>query len=235
MKRLSFLFIVLIMVSVVFGGTVVSNMTQFKAKVRQRTGITSTSLLPDTTLTQLIQSAVLWTSTEVGGVESQHRFVTVAEQAMYAIPDTITSVLYTSVLSEDGGTHSIKAFMPELVEDVGGAVKIDPTNDEVSPSFYNIWADSIQIIPIPQRVDTVILKCYVEHPLFDTLGSSVGNDTLQFRAPYTEAAISYACYLTLTSLDMDTKAAIWLADYEKKKASLTGVYRRKVDQVAQTQ
>ncbi len=205
-------------------GIVVDSIGSMKAEIRYMTHITSTSLLPDSTLHSFCDRALLWTSVDVGGVELQYKFTLTAEQAFYAIPDSITEVLFATYISGNV-TKSIKAWYPQFFEDQFTLSEIDVTasSEDDIPVAYNYWADTIQLIPAPQKADSVYLKCFVEHSDLADTGS------ILLKPAYTEAAVLYACHLAFISVAQFEEAALFLTLYEKKKASLRERYTRKFD------
>lgn len=234
MKRL--LLALLLCASVAWGGAIIENRSDFQDYVRQITGLENTSLMPDTTLNRIIQEAVLWTSVECGGVEAQYRILMVADQAWYALPDSITEILHASLISEDGQTYSVKAYYPQWFGDTESPATLGgdawEQTEDAYPFGYNYWADTLQLFPIPKRVDTLVLKCYIEHPPFQ--GTDSTNDTLQFKPPYTNAAIDLTAYMALKSVEMPEKAALWFAEYERKRNALRSIYQRKFDIIKST-
>ena len=222
--------------STVWGGAIIENRDDFQDYVRQITGLESTALMPDTTLNAIIQEAVLWTSVECGGVEAQYRILTVAGQAWYDVPDSVTEILYATLLSKDRETYSVKAYYPQWFGDTESPSSLgDEASDETEDDFpfgYNYWADTLQLFPIPNRVDTLVLKCYIEHPIFQ--GTDSTNDTLQFKPPYTSAAIDLAASEALYAVEMFDKSALWFAKYERKRNALRGIYQRKFDIIQST-
>lgn len=225
--RSSVLIAVLLLVPRLYAGVTVDDRTEAKSAVRQVTGLESTTLLPDSTLEDIVNRSVVWTSTDIGGVEANVRFVTVAGQAFYAIPDTVTEVLFATMRTEAGATRSIKAWYPQFFEDLnmGDPNTMQPSEMDI-PYAYQVWDDSVQLMNAPVRdADTVILKVYIEHPI-DT------SDTTNFRFSsdaYTQAALDYACAEALRTVQRYEEAALWDARYEKKKADLFRVFTRRFD------
>lgn len=209
--------------------TVVNLLADMNREVRQSISVENTALLPDTTLNDFCARAALWTSTDIGGVELQYSFYDTVDVKFYLLPDSVTEVLFTSVITSYGGTYSIKAWYPQFLEEI--ELSVAGGQDDAPPGihYYNYWADSLQLLPIPARSnDLIIIKCFVEHQALDTAGT--GNDTLRFtQSGYTEAAIDYACMLACRSLSRWDEAALWEASYEKKKASLKATYARKFE------
>lgn len=226
-KFLIFLALTLISGSLV-AGHIVRNRDQFQDYVRQITGLEGTPLMPDSTLNAIIQHAVLRTSVEAGGVETQYRLVMASGTAWYNLPDSVTEILFATLLTEDGRTFSVKAFFPQWFGDTESPPKLsdDATPDEY-PFGYNYWADTLQVFPIPNRADTLIVKCYVEHPTFQ--GTDSTNDTLQFKPVYTDAAIELAASMALEAVESFDKADRRFAKWEKMRDALRAIYRRKFD------
>jgi len=239
------LFALLLMLSTVQAATVIDTLGKFKEQVRQFTGVESTELLPDTTLTDWCYLAIVNTSTEIGGVEAQYRVLTVAEQKFYSLPDTIVAVLATSLISTEGGTYVIRAGYPQYFDRfslprIGVADDAINVDDNSVPLEYHYWADTLQLLPAPIRdSDTLVLKCFIEHPSMtiggagDTTASGANNadtNTIAFTySDYTTAALFLATAYTLYSIDEFDRGDRYFALYEKKKASLIQQYQRRLD------
>ena len=207
----------------------VTTFGEMKAQVRTETGFHSTTYLPDTTLVDFCQRALVYTSTDIGGIEMQWKFNTAARTAFYAIPDTIVEILHATLISEQR-TYTLKAWHPELFSDMWDRLdgeEFPPFGEESdeTPVAYNYWADSIQLIPIPQKVDSIYLKCYVEYPSHDT----AAGDSLHLIGSYSEAAIAYAIHLTYKRARLFDEATLYLNRYKELKAELRSRYRRKLN------
>ncbi len=228
MKRLPILGLAL--VGLLLAGTahtssVFTSLVTFGHEVRQMTSVSSTSLLPDSTLIDITNTALVWTSIDVGGVELQHTITTVDGTRFYAIPDTVTEVLFASVLAGDGSTRSIRAWYPQFFD----ALELPSLNagEDQAPSAYNYWADTIQLMPTPVQIDEIVLKCYVEHPELDSSG------TISFGPGYTEAALFYASYRVSFGLERYDAAAFFLNGYTERKTALKEKQKRKFEAISQ--
>lgn len=226
MRRKTILVLVMLCLfaSTGFAGTMVDSLGEMKDIVRQLIGVESTSLLPDSTLRDICRGSVLWTSVDIGGVEYQYKFVTVADQGFYALPDTITKVLFASYISHAKGTYAFRSIYPQYFTEEPAILSDDAGAWDI-PLDYNYWADTIQIMPIPKQAgDTIVLKCFIEHRDITTDTASIN-----LSPPYSYAAIIYACGYSCVSLGMFDKANWFLAEYEKMKKSLTETYTRGFD------
>ncbi len=184
------------------------------------------------TLFNYVWQSLLWTSVDIGGVEAQYKITTIADSAWYVLPDTIVRILHVSMITNDNETRSVKAIYPVYYEDVGGTVtRSMGVSAEDLPIGYNYWADTLQLMPVPSRDDdTLILKCFVEHPY--TIGSGFG--TIHLKPAYTEAAFYYACHLTLRAMGRDAEADKYYALYEKTRDRLRARYQRQFNQMPET-
>ena len=211
---------ILLFPAVVWADAPITTYAQFKTAVRRIVGISSTSLIPDTSLSADANAALLWTSVDVGGIQAQFRIVTVADQAFYAIPDTICEILTVSFISEDGGTHSVRSWPPEIYEDVvptGNPALLSGEAEDDVPIAFNYWSDTLQLMPRPVNADdSVVLKCHVEYTV---------DSTLQLKAAYLEAAKFYCAYLTMMNLRNYEEAGIFLGYYEVLRKKLRARYQ----------
>ena len=230
MKKLLLVLLVLLFISSAYAGRTIDSVGPMMDQVRQLTMLESTTFLPDSTLRGCCLRALKWTSIDIGGVERQYRFLTVSGTAFYAIPDSITEVVFVTLRTQEGVTKSLKAWYPQFFEDLG-VIEGDPyssTENDI-PLVYNYWSDSLQLMPAPVREDTVILKVYVEHK---TMLNSSTADTMRIgfsSDAYTQAALYYAGFEALVATDNLDKAAIFIQFYDKKKADLKAVFTRKFD------
>lgn len=218
-----------------FASSAIPTFKDFKEQVRTESRMHDLSHLPDTTLIRFSKRALLYTSVDIGGVEMQWKFNTVARTAFYAIPDTITQIVHATLISEQS-TFTIRAWHPEFyaqlfpdgievnaLQEVGGDFDVDAV-----PLAYNYWADTIQLIPIPQKADSVYLKTFVEYPVVDTTDGA----TIKFTNDvYTEAAINYCIYLVFNRSHSYEDAAIYLLRYKGLKVELKEAYTRKINAV----
>jgi hypothetical protein len=212
---------------------IVDTAADFNRIVRQWAGIESTALLPDSTLLDFAGLSILQTSVEAGGVEGQIRVLTVADQKMYELPDSVVAVVATNIITTDGSSRPIKAGYPQYWGDnegematMGTADESLEADDESVPSQYHYWADTLQLLPAPIRDDdTIIVKALVEHEAVTAVG-----DTLRFTHPnFTTAALYLATSYALFSVGEDERAAMFLGLYDQKKAELIQRYQRRMD------
>ncbi|MCK5612803.1 hypothetical protein KAR91_63610, partial [Candidatus Pacearchaeota archaeon] len=207
---------ILLFPMIVSADPAITTFDQFKTAVRRTVDNESAVLIPDTSLTQDANAALVWTSIDVGGIQAQYRIVTVANQAFYAIPDTISEILTVSFISSDGGTHSVRSWPPEIYEDIiptGSPTLLSGEDEKAIPIAFNYWADTLQLMPRPVHDDdSVILKCHVEY--------TVDSSTLQLKAGYIEAAKFYCAYLTSIDLRLFEEATFFLAQYEILRTKL---------------
>lgn len=239
-------FIVAVMAVPSWAASPIATQAAFANAVRNEVNISSTDLLPDTTLNEICERAVVWVSVDIGGVEAQYRIVTVSKQAFYVVADSITAILHATMLSNDGGTRTIKAWYPQFYQEITGVPgsegyvappialsSINPVEDEV-PLAYHYWADTLQMMPIPTDAgDTIIIKCFVEHPILDTTAAT--DDVVFTHSAYTEAAIDYTCYKILRMFGRLEEAAFYRADYDRQRQVLIQKYTRGFNVVRGTQ
>lgn len=206
-----------------------TNFDEFAEMVRKYTRIKDKSIMPDTTLWDICAQSIVWVSTEVGGCELRYRFVTVANQAFYQIPDSITEIVHATVQTKYGETKAIRAYYPEYFADFG-VHKLSDANQSGVPIAYFHWDDTLQILPPPIRVDTVYLYAFTRHVYPDT---SAALDTITFnKTTYAKAAISYACMEVLMAMKDYQSAGNWAALYEKQVATLRQTFSRKMQRPA---
>lgn len=212
------------------------------SQVRQMTGAFSTSLLPDSTLKDIVSEAVVWTSTDVGGWEHTLTFIPIDNKRFYSLdslftargdtaPDgtawKINEILFAGFLDAEGNTRSLKAWYPQFFEELNlpGIYETGPGND--MPYAHQWWGDSLQIMEAGSTEDTMFFKCYMTH--MDVTYDSSYTDTLKLKADYTLAALDYACHRALMKIHEYERSAAYLALYEKKKMALRNKYARKFD------
>lgn len=211
-------------------GTHIVDLGDMKESIRMDLQIKDNAILPDSALTDFCQRALLTTSTQCGGIQAMYSIVTVSEQAFYQLPDTIVEIIWGTVITGDAGkTMSIKAIPPPYAEDYGEITDLieSDENEDATPPFYDYWADTIQLIPIPSRDDdTVFFKCFIEH-------SSISLDTadLQLKSTYIDAAILWAEYLAYYSMQEYDQGNVYKAAYLEMKAELRAKYPPKISGV----
>lgn len=224
MKKIVFLILILLGFSLqVRAGTNIDSLYDFKRSVRMELNIADNSMIPDSFLIDICQRALLWTSTDCGGIEYTFTVTTVADQAFYAIPDSVVEILYATIVSNKY-TKSIKSWPPSFSEEAFGSSLGEEEGEDQTPAAYNWWADSIQLIPVPIQVDTVYLKSFIEHSVV-----SADGDDVQLKSPYIEAAVAYACHLAYRRLQEYENAAGYLAMYGGIKNEVRAKYTRKFD------
>ena len=230
MKKLLFLVLLLVPISLSAGEVFTTNASA-KSMVRYYSGVGSTELLPDSVLRLFVSTAIVNTSVEAGGVEQLVRISTVADQEMYELPDSIVAVLFTTLITSEGGTYVIRAGYPQYYDRFNlprlGSADDDLSLDDGSvPNEYNYWADTLQLLPAPiHDDDTLYLKCFVEHKA-DTTAAG----TIDFTHPdFTTAAIFLATHYALLSVDEFERATAYLNLYTTKKQELKATYQRRMD------
>ena len=222
MKKLIVILLVCVLVSPISASTDIDTLADFMQEVRWELDYKyrSNDALPDSALIGFSKRALLWTSTDIGGYEGTVLIVTDTLQRFYAMPDSVTEIMFATVVNEDA-TYSIKAFVPAYFEDIYDIKVLEGEDDDQTPKGFNYWADTIQLLPTPNDVDTIYFKCYFEHPYVDDVG-----DAIQLRPGFIEAAIAYTCYLAYRRLQEFDRAAFYLAAYEGLRARLIEKYKK---------
>lgn len=217
MKRLLFCVVLLVAFNSVRADPVYNTLDSFMLGVRYQVKINSTVTLPDSILLKYSTRAILHTSTVVGGIEAQFKIDLVAAQAFYLLPDTIVEILSVTLIS-GVRTKNLYPYEPALIR---SEEFIELTSgDDTKPQVYNVWADTIQLIPIPIATDSIYLKCYVEHPAL-----TAGANSIVLKADYIEAALFYTCYLVLAHLNMQEEALVYKNDFNEVASILISKYR----------
>jgi len=202
----------------------ITSIGEFKTGIRRIVGIEDVGLLPDTSLTSDVLTSLVHTSIDVGGIQAQYRIITVANQAFYAIPDTICEVLTVSFIASDGGVYAVAPLPPELYEQTKGPPLLTDESQYSLPLVFNWWSDTIQLMPQPAKADdSVILKCHVEYSI--AVITTADSSTLQLKAGYVEAATFYCAYLTSINLKMFDEANVFLGYYETLRRKLRARYQ----------
>jgi len=215
----------LLAVNVFAGGTITTRL-EFKENVRQQEKMESTVSLPDTAFNDFVNRALLWTSTDVGGVQSRVRVLTVVSQAFYQFPDTVVEVLAQILYSGDV-TKSIKATPPQFAEELGVPTDLEATASDVDaiPVAFSYWDDTLTLQPVPVKVDTIYFMVHVEHEVLAADG-----DSIRFsKSAYTEAAVYYCCVMILEAEGMYEEAAYYLKRYEMIRDRLRAIFRPRFD------
>lgn len=192
--------------------------------VRVQTSISSSTILTQAVLYEFVSRAVSHTSTDIGGFEMQFQIQTVAGQAFYAIPDSIIRVMYATIISNDR-TKSFRAFPPQFSEEIlSGLEFLDSSDADAVPIMYNFWADTMQVIPTAVRIDSIYLKCFINH------GTIIGSTSvINLDGPYSEAAFWYACALVEDKMANFGRADRYFAIYDKRKLEIEKAYLRRID------
>ena len=220
MKKLLIIFVFIVMVGPVFASTDIDTLGDFMQEVRWELRYRSNDALPDSALIGLSKRAIVWTSIDIGGVEATYLVVTDTLQRFYIMPDSITEILFATVLNENA-TYSIKSFVPAYFEDIYQMKVLEGEGDDQTPKAYNYWADTVQLLPTPNGVDSIYFKCYIEHPLVDSK-----DDSIQLRPGFIEAAIAYTCHLVYKRWRQFDIAALYLGDYDALRAKLIEKYKK---------
>ena len=219
------LIVILFLPSLAYGDAVFATFKIFKEGIKQQLRIHSTAMVPDSELTDWANLALVWTSVDIGGVESRVRIQTVIGQPFYELPDTLVEILSQTNISLEV-TKSLRAIPPQFSEEMGIGVELvtGESNKHATPIGFSYWNDTLQVFPIPIKVDTLYFYCYVEHPAL-----SADGDAIVLRPAFTQAAIWYACESIFSSLAMTDEATIYEKKYDKAKIALRERYRNKFD------
>lgn len=225
MKRWIWMLIILL-TGPALAGSQITTVGKLIASARMTTGINSKVLIPDTVALDLAGRALTWVSTDCGGYEKTFRILTVEGQAFYAIQDSVVEILSATIVT-DNVTKSIKAWYPQFAEETYqsslGSSSGGSSEDAV-PGAYHYWANSMQFIPIPIRVDSVYFFANYEHPTV-----TATTDAVKLKSPYAETAVQYLSALMYESIRDFEAAALAQAKYEKTKENLKAVYTRRFD------
>lgn len=212
------------------GGVLFADFQELKENVRQQLRIEGTPALPDSEMTDFCNRALLWVSTDIGGIESRFQVNTAIDSPFYAMPDTIVEILHATLIS-GLTTKSIKAMWPQYYEELDNPTElaIEAGSVDDVPIAYIYWDDTLQLIPIPVKVDSIYFYVMVEHPvLTDTM-------TIRMESPYSEAALWYACKIILESMSITATAAIYERTYDKARPILRERFRRKFEILTERQ
>jgi hypothetical protein len=212
----------LLLVAPVWGSTDIDTLGDFMQEVRWMVNCADDDMLPDSVLIGLSKRALLWTSTDVGGIEATYLVETVKNQQFYEMPDSITQILFATTVNGNY-TFSIKSITPAYFEDVYMLQSLTEGEDQV-PQAYNYWSDTMQFLPTPIKVDSVYFKCYIEHPYVDSK-----DDSVQLRSPFIEPALEYCCYLVYKRWQELATAGTYMASYDALRAKLIARYTRQIE------
>jgi hypothetical protein len=223
MKKLLLMILTLLTVSV-WSASRISTLDDFAEAVRIQTGIHSTDMLPDSSLWDMSSQALKVVSRTVGGYEYRYRFVSAVGKNFYKIPDSIAKVLSAQILTRRGETHALKAWLPQYY-DAFSLPSLDASSDDQTqtPVAYDVWADSIQLMPTPVSVDTICLVTWMEHPAITTGGTILMEDD------FTDAAVLLACGRVLQSVKLYDEAQVYLSEYKQAAQELIQGYARRMD------
>lgn len=223
MRIILVILLLLVLVAPVWSSTDIDTLADFMQEVRWIVHCSNDDMLPDSVLIGFSQRALLWTSSDIGGIEAIYRVITDTLQQFYAMPDTIVEILFATLLNGNV-VHSMKVFDPAYFEDVFEITSLMQDDELAVPQAYNYWADSVQFLPTPIKRDTVYFKCYIEHPYVDDSA-----DTVRLRSAYIEAALEWCCHLVYKRWQEPIPAAMHLAHYEALRQKLIGKYSRRIE------
>lgn len=225
MKRFVLILLFLILPVFAFGDTKIDSLGEFKQMVRQSQRLESTVDLPDTVFTDFVNRSLLRTSVDWGGVETRIRILTVKNQGHYQLPDTLVEILAQSTVSIKL-THQLKQVLPQHLEDLGIATDIPSasTDPEAIAMGFSYWNDTLQLFPIPVKVDTLWFYAFVEAEVL-----SASADTIPMRSAFIEVAVYYCCMLISDSFKKYQDAAYYEAKYEKYGLRTRQRYLKKLD------
>lgn len=225
MKQVSLILIFLMLPVLGYAGASMDTLLAFKENVRQSKRLESVVALPDSALTDFANRALLRTSVDWGGVESRIRIITVARQDFYVLPDTLVEILASSSISNNI-THQLKQVMGQYFEDLGITTNFpsSTTDPESVPLGFSYFDDTLQLFPIPAKVDTLWFYAFVEHEVL-----SADADSIRTRPAFTDVAVYKCCQFVLESFDMTEDAAYYEALYDKYGARTRQRYLKKLD------
>ena len=223
-RKISFLVLLsLFMLSngLVFADQPFTTIQLMRSAVRSATQISEEANLPEATLTKFCHQALIWTSTDIGGIEVQYRIALSNNQRFKVLPDTICRIISASIVTNEY-TQEMKQVPPQYTEDVNIPTRLESNENDNVPQAFSYWADTMQLLPIPNKSgDTIILQCYVEHP---------ADSTIKLRGAYCDAALYDAVARVYESLEKYASAAYWHGEYAKKKEALAQIYQRRFEQ-----
>jgi hypothetical protein len=223
MKKLLIIMIFL-MVGLCYPKGNITTSTGFWRAVRLELNIDANAMLPDTVLAALSQRGILWTSSDIGGIQMGFWLATVEEQVLYAVPDSVTEIVSATTI-RDLKTRDIRGGYPPFYEATYDMTFYEAPSEDAVPLSYSLWDDSVQLFPIPiQDDDSIYFKFHIEHPV-----CTAGATTILLKSAYVEAAIDYTCYLVYKRLQMYDIATYYEGQYGKKKQDLRQRYAPKID------
>ena len=196
--------------------------------VRFQTNIKSTVALPDSQLVQFVSRGLVYTSIDIGGIETYVTLTTDTLQNFYAIPDSITKIVSATLISDSGATvKSLKAWFPQYFEGAFDVSSLSGDEEGQVPLGYHMWGDSVQLMPAPGKVDSVFLKVLVEHIAITTLADST--KAIAFDDGYKEAAIWFIGGIIFSRSKMYEDAAFYFLQYRERKAEILEDYAKGFD------
>ena len=195
----------------------------FMNEVRRRTRLYSGSLLNDGLLRDAASKGIQYTSTDAGGLENGFRITTVNGRAFYRVPDSTVQIVYASLVS-GGYTKSIKSYPPEYVEGDLSLDHLEGIGPDQVPRAYKWWNDTLQLIPIPVKTDSIYFSTFIRHPLI-----ILDTATVKLKGDFREAAILYTIYKVWMSVDEYGKADAYLKAYRDVADRARAAAVRKVD------
>ncbi len=225
MRKIKFILIFMMLPAFTYADTKIDSLGEFKQQVRQSKRLESTVALPDTAFTDFVNRSLLRTSVDWGGVETRIRIQTVANQGHYQLPDTLVEILGQSTISIKL-THQLKQTFPQYIEDLGIATSLPPssTDEKAIAIGFSYWNDTLQLFPIPVKVDTLWFYAFVEAEVLSASG-----DTIPMRSAFIEVAVYYCCKLISESFGMFEDAAYYEALYEKYGQKTRQKYLKRLD------
>lgn len=223
MKKL-LIIMVFLMAGHCFSKIHITTVTMFWRDVRYELNINANAMLPDTVLAALSSRAIVWTSSDIGGVQMGFWLATVDEQVIYAVPDSVTEIVSATMI-KDLKTRDIRGGYPPFYEATYGMNFYEAASETSVPLSYSLWDDSVQLFPIPiQDDDSIYFKCHIEHPV-----CTAGATTILLKSAYIEAAIDYTCFLVYKRLQEYDISNEYEEDYKEKKKDLRQRYAPKID------
>ncbi len=225
MRRFVLILVFLMLPVFAFGDTKIDSLGEFKQMVRQSRRLENLVVLPDTAFTDFVNRSLLRTSVDWGGVETRIRILTVKNQGHYQLPDTLVEILAQSTISIKL-THQLKQILPQHLEDLDIATGIpsQSKDPEAIALGFSYWNDTLQLFPIPVKVDTLWFYAFVEAEVLEA-----ALDTIPMRSAFIEVAVYYCCMLILESFSMYEEAAIYEAKYEKYGLRTRQKYLKRLD------
>ncbi len=223
---LKYLMVLLLMFGIVGAGSPIGTIGDMKSAIRMESGITNTTIVPDTTLGDICNRSLLWTSVMAGGYEKNVRVIIVPESAFYTMQDSLVEIISGTIVSNTK-TYPIKAWPPQYTAEVNISTSLPLTpggGTGQPPKIYQLWAGRLQLIPVPVAADTLYLKANYEHP-----NLSADTNTILLTDAFREAAVTWGCVLVFSHVKDYESAAIYETKFEKQKNDLKQTYMPKMD------